>query len=87
MDALKGNTIKGFPTERSKVQLSTLHGNNGVVVQTEPSAGLASLASQLIRRQGAVSSGWVGVGGQEEEAARVCLCVCVCVTLHGLCDW
>ena len=53
MEALKGSKIEGFPTERSKVQLSTLHGNNGVVVQTEPSVALASLANQLIRSQGA----------------------------------
>lgn len=47
---------EGFsPAERSKVQLSTLHGNNGAVVQTEPSAALGTLANQLIRRQGALS--------------------------------
>lgn len=54
------------------MQLSTLHSNNGALVQTEPSVALASLANQLIRRQGALSSG----GGD-----RVCVFVCVRVTL------
>lgn len=39
------------------MQLSTLHSNNGAVVQTEPSVALASLANQLITRQGASSGG------------------------------
>lgn len=51
------------------MQLSTLHSNNGALVQTEPSVALASLANQLIRRQGVLSSG----GGIE----YVFLCVCV----------
>lgn len=51
------------------MQLSILHGNNGAAVQTEPSAALASLANQLIRRQGALSSGWGG-GGDGGEGER-----------------
>lgn len=52
---LRETNWKVFATERSKVHSSTLHSNNGAVVQTEPSAALASLANQLITRQGASS--------------------------------
>lgn len=56
---LRETKLKAFLTERSKVQLSTLHSNNGVAVQTEPSAALASLANQLIRKKaGLGGSGW-----------------------------
>lgn len=69
---LRETKKEGFPpAERSKVRLSTLHGNNGAVVQTEPSAALARLANRLIRRQGALS----GKEGAVRGGESVCACV------------
>lgn len=57
------------------MQLSTLHSNNGAVVQTESSVALASLANQLIRRQG--EGACVGWGGKRRLG-------CICVTRCGV---